>query len=253
MSKVEKLFAGIIVLCGAVIAIFIALSLKNEMPTDEAGGVKDKTVRNINDNKILPNITHKPPEDKDLGEITGMVVDSNNVPVTEALVQCFYFDSGVARDGNSSWTKEGHFKIKGLVPAVYSVRASKQGYGSKQMDQIDITKLTKHNLQKPIVLQQTQGLEIIVTTGEGLQIQAAKITVFARVQTGSVQMFYKKIREETTDISGKILLKDLSDGGYDFSVSKEGYSTVHESIVIRDGKVANLNWRGNIVLNPMRK
>lgn len=253
MSKAEKLFAGVIVLCGVVIAVFIAFSLRNETQIDESLGVKDKHTRTNQGSQPHIKDTHEPPVDSNFGEISGIVVDANNVPITEALVQSFYFENGVARDGNSAWTKDGHFKIKGLVPAKYSVRASKQGYGSKQVDQVDITNVVKHDLQKPIVLQKTQGLEIIVTTGEGLQIQGAKVTVFARVQTGTTQNFFKKIKEELTDVSGKILLNDLSDGGYDFSVSKDGYSTVHESVIIRDGKVANLNWRGNIVLNPIRK
>ena len=183
--------------------------------------------------------------------IEGMVVDASNKPVTGALVQCFYFHDTQSKEGNSAWTNNGHFTIKGLQPAVYTIRVRMKGYGSKQVDQIDLMKKPTYRFQDPIVLQKSKGIEIVVTTPEGEQIQGAKMILKVRAQRGS-SFYWTDILEEFTDAQGKVIFKDISDGGYFITVSKEGYTKQNEQMTIRNGKIAN-RWPGLVVLRRLRK
>ncbi len=106
-------------------------------------------------------------QDLDNVTISGKVADSNNAPIVGATVTATLVTNNIERTVTSD--EDGRYRIVGLRPGLYKVRASSGGFGAKE--NTDLETLAGQNVQLDfllvpgdVVVEQTVTIEEDVST-----------------------------------------------------------------------------------------
>jgi hypothetical protein len=97
---------------------------------------------------IFPVFSFVSAQDLDDVTISGLIADSNKLPIVGATVVATEVTSGTERTVTTN--EEGRYKFIELKPGTYKVRASAQGFGAKE--RIDLVTIAGQNLQLDLTL-----------------------------------------------------------------------------------------------------
>ena len=125
-------------------------------------------------------------QDLDDVTISGMVRDSNNLPVAGAAVIATHAATNTERTTVSN--EEGRYRFVELRPGVYNVRARAAGFGDKEA--AGLNALSGQNLRIDVTLSPadvTASTTVVVGTGEAATVDTARVLVGGTISQREIE------------------------------------------------------------------
>lgn len=173
------------------------------------------------------------------GRVYGQAIDSNNVPVENALIDLMTigYDSSI----HTLTDKNGNYSIENVQPSSYTIFATAKGYKSQEGIGFTITKFQE--IERNFILSGESEMALGVIAGDLLDI-----TTNNAIAGGVISLFQGNndslgpmVAISYTNEYGQFTFRDLKKGDYAVQASALGYNsvTVNTSIFM-DGQIVSM-------------
>ena len=229
MSGRRKVAVGI----GAAIAVGIAVSAVLLILRDRQGG---KTGGHSDFPELEPN----PPPTETPGSIVGEVQTKEGAPVQGAVVTPFTFVSGSRRGESVETDAAGEFRLDGLRPGSYIVRAEKAGIGAAVRERVVVDPHGTHRMQDPMFLRSGASLVARCQVKKGDPVAGVTAVLFKEVPHEGGVEYPVALERGLSGSEGELKFEGLGDGNYYLKCSKKGYAIRNERFRIAGGKAPDV-------------
>ncbi|MBN1309270.1 MAG: carboxypeptidase regulatory-like domain-containing protein [Chitinispirillaceae bacterium] len=163
--------------------------------------------------------------------ISGFVIDSTTEDKLENVV--VQLQSGRRTIAADTTDEEGAFSFDDVESGRYSIRASKDGYTTKTID--DTVETDETELEVTILLD-----PIVTTTVEGTVTDSAEDTPLADAVV-SLRSEGRTVATDTSDSEGKYSFEEVTTGDYTVRVSLSGYTPVSVEVTVESSEAVTVD------------
>lgn len=174
------------------------------------------------------------PNGETSGAVAGLVRSAAAEPLAEARIT---IESGPTTNLSSRSSIAGQFRMSGLLPGVYALKATLEGYEPQTIENVEIVAGQTTQVDFSLVTggsDPTKGaLYGVVLDGDGNGIEGAAVVV---------EVCTRCAGQATTDENGAYRIEGLSPGDYTIQASKSGYASQSQDATVEGGQETELNF-----------
>lgn len=171
------------------------------------------------------------------GAVEGEVQLPDGTRVDGAEIEPFTYDTEPRRGTAVRSDAAGGFRIEGLPPGMYALRARLEGKGSATMTGVNVAPHGTAKLPRPLVLRPGAEWILHVLGSSEKPLEGADAQLQLKVAHSGGLDYPVLLARATTDASGAASFDGLEDGEYHVELRRDGYAIRHEHFRIDGGRI----------------